>query len=97
MNTAIEAGAIIRHGHTTATRYTLPTPAEPPDSVAAALAVDLPVCPACGSHEYLDSVSGDGQMGQRRCAIKKCGAFIEFTIWHGKPVPPRPLLAAAAG
>jgi len=97
MNTAIEAGAIIRHGHTTATRYTLPTPPVPPDSVAAAPAVDLPVCPACGSHEYLDSVSGDGQMGQRRCAIKKCGAFIEFTIWHGKPVQPRPLLAAAAG
>jgi hypothetical protein len=94
---AVEAGAIIRHGCTTATRYTLPTPLVPPDSVAAAPAVDLPVCPACGSHEYLDSVSGDGQMGQRRCAIKKCGAFIEFTIWHGKPVQPRPHLAAAAG
>jgi transcription elongation factor Elf1 len=84
LNTAVESGAVIRTGQTTSTRYTLPAAPQrakqepvPPDGT----------CPSCGSHEHRDSVSSDGQIGRRCCA--ECGAFITFTIWHGKPVPGR--------
>jgi hypothetical protein len=82
MNTAVEAGAVIRTGQTTATRYKLPRPPEPPP---APLVLDPLACPACGSREYRDTVSRDGQIGRRSCA--ECGKFVAFTLWHGKPVP----------
>ena len=85
---AREAGAIIATGKTTATRYTLPQPPEPADRPRVVPTLDAPVCPACGSLEYRDTVSNDGQVGRRDCA--ECGTFIEFTIWHGKPMAPRP-------
>jgi hypothetical protein len=85
---AREAGAIIATGKTTATRYTLPEVPAAADRRRAAPTLDAPVCPACGSLEYRDTVSADRQMGQRHCA--KCKKFIAFTIWHGKPMAPRP-------
>lgn len=87
LSAAVESGAVIRTGRTQKIRYTLPTPPQP---AIAAPAPDAPsadaTCPACGSHEHRDSVSSDGQIGRRCCA--ECGAFITFTIWHGKPVLP---------
>lgn len=78
---AVEVGAIIRTGQTTATRYALPCPPEPP---AVARVVDPSVCPDCGSREHRERISLDGQIGRRDCA--QCGAFITFTIWHGRPM-----------
>ena len=94
--TAVEVGAVIRTGHTTATRYTLPPPPEPPRQPEPAASSDPGErCPSCGSGEHRDTVSADGQVGRRACA--ECGAFVRFTVWHGKPVPlpekPPPLSA----
>jgi hypothetical protein len=85
--TAAEVGAVIRTGHTTATRYALPVPPERP-SEPPALTLDAAPerCPSCGSDEHRDTVSSDGQVGRRVCA--ECGTFVRFTVWHGNPVPP---------
>jgi hypothetical protein len=83
LNTAVESGAVIRTGQTTNTRYTLP--AAPPQAKQESVPSDG-TCRSCGSHEYRDTVSLDGQMGRRSCA--ECGAFITFTIWHGRLVLP---------
>jgi hypothetical protein len=80
---AVEAGAIIRTGKTTAVRYQLP-PCPKPRPPAP---LDFNTCPSCGSAEHRDTVSQDGQIGRRSCG--ECGTFITYTIWHGKPVMPQ--------
>lgn len=86
--TAVEAGAVIRTGHTTATRYAMPQPPERPHGPpAVGMAAGIERCPSCGSGEHRDTVSSDGQIGRLACA--ECGAFVRFTIWHGNRVHPR--------
>jgi hypothetical protein len=86
LTAAAEAGAIIRTGKTTATRYGLPSCPEPPRQPQAAPSHLPESCPVCGSSEHRDGVSRDGQIGRRTCG--ECQAFIAYTIWHGKPVTP---------
>ncbi len=92
LNTAVEAGAVVHTGQTSAARYVLPPRPEPPEPPPAPLVLDPLACPACGGRKHDDIVSLDGQIGKRRCAVKGCGAFITYTIWNGNPVtmPPRP-------
>ena len=82
LTTAVEAGVLIREGRTTAVRYKLaPAPAAPP---RVEVCEPGERCPSCGSGEHCDTVSADGQVGRLVCA--ECGAFVRFTVWHGKPV-----------
>lgn len=90
--TAVDVGAVVRTGQTTATRYALPpTPAalSAPEPVYASDGIER--CPTCGSGEHRDRLSADGQIGRRVCA--ECGTFVRFIVWHGKPVKaPSPVL-----